>query len=105
MNYLPDIYKNFQNQFPELARDYEALAEKCYNWGTLDEKTKRFFKLGVAIGLASEGGVRSHVRRALEEGASRDEVRHAVLLSLTTIGFPAMIAATKWAEEVIAKHK
>jgi alkylhydroperoxidase/carboxymuconolactone decarboxylase family protein YurZ len=40
------------------------------------------------MGLNSEGGVRSHTRRALEEGVTADELRHAVLLTFTTAGFP-----------------
>ena len=105
MNYLPDIYKEFQQQFPEIARDYNELAGKCHEWGPLDEKARRLIKLGVTMGLNSEGGVRSHARRALEEGITADELRHAVLLAFTTAGFPTMIAAMKWVEEVIAKHK
>ena len=104
MSYLPDIYKEFKQQFPEIARDYDGLATKCHGWGPLDEKTRRLVKLGVAIGLSSEGGVRSHARRALEEGVTADELRHAVLLAFTTAGFPTMIAAMKWVEEVI-EHK
>lgn len=105
MNYLPNIYKEFEQQFPEVAKAYNGLAVKCHGWGPLDEKTRRLIKLGVAIGLSSEGGVRSHARRALEEGITADELRHAVLLAFTTAGFPTMIAAMKWLEEVIEKHK
>ena len=61
-------------------------------------------KLGISIGLTSEGAVRSHSRRALEEGIAADELRHAVLLSFTTVGFPTMIAAMKWVDQVIEKH-
>lgn len=105
MNYLPDVYKEFQQQFPEIAKAYDKLAVKCHGWGPLDEKTRRLIKLGVTIGLSSEGGVRSHARRALEEGITADELRHTVLLAFTTAGFPAMIAAMKWVDEVIEKHK
>ena len=105
MNYLPGIYKEFQQQFPEVAKAYDDLAAKCHDWGKLDEKTRRLIKLGVAIGLSSEGGVRSHARRALEEGVTADELRHVVLLAFTTAGFPTMIAAMKWVDEVIEKHK
>jgi 4-carboxymuconolactone decarboxylase len=105
MNYLPGIYREFQQQFPELARAYDGLAGKCHDWGPLEEKTRRLVKLGVAIGLSSEGGVRSHARRALEEGITADELRHVVLLAFTTTGFPTMIAAMKWVEEVIEKHR
>ena len=105
MNYLPDIYQEFQQQFPDVAKAYDDLAAKCHDWGPLDEKTRRLIKLGVAIGLSSEGAVRSHARRALEEGITADELRHTVLLALTTAGFPTMIASMKWVEEVIEKHQ
>ena len=104
MAYLPDIYKEFNQQFPEIARAYNELAVKIHDWGPLDEKTRRLIKLGVAIGLSSEGGVRSHARRALEEGITPDELRHTVILAFTTAGFPAMIASIKWVDEVIKKH-
>ncbi|MBA7616865.1 hypothetical protein ES703_24167 [subsurface metagenome] len=105
MNYLPDIYKEFKQQFPEIAKAYDDLAVKCHDWGPLDENTRRLIKLGVAIGLCSEGGVRSHARRALEEGITVDKLRHVVLLAFTTAGFPTTIAAMKWVEEVIEKRK
>ena len=105
MTYLPDVYTEFQQQFPDIAKAYDELALKCHSWGLLDEKTRRLVKLGIAIGLNSEGGVRSHSRRALEEGITADELRHVVLLAFTTAGFPTMIAAMKWVEKVIEKHK
>lgn len=105
MTYLPDVYTEFQQQFPDITKAYDELALKCHGWGQLDEKTRRLVKLGIAIGLNSEGGVRSHARRALEEGISADELRHAVLLALTTAGFPIMIAAMKWVDKVIEKYK
>lgn len=104
MNYLPDIYKEFQQLFPEVSRAYDELAVKSNNWGPLDEKTKRLVKLGVAIGLNSEGSIRSHARRALGEGITPDELRHVVLLAFTTAGFPTTIAAMKWVDEVIEKQ-
>jgi alkylhydroperoxidase/carboxymuconolactone decarboxylase family protein YurZ len=104
VSYLPDIYKEFKQQFPEIAKAYGELAVKCHSWGSLDAKTRRLVKLGIAIGLSSEGGVRSHARRALEEGITAEELRHVVLLAFTTTGFPTMIAAMKWVDKVIDKH-
>jgi 4-carboxymuconolactone decarboxylase len=103
--YLPIIYKEFQQQFPEVAKAYDELGVKCHGWGPLDAKTRRLIKLGTAVGLSSEGAVRSHARRALAEGVTIDELRHAVLIAFTTVGFPTMIAAMKWVDEVIDKHK
>ena len=105
MTYLPNIYTEFKKQFPEVAEAYDELAVKCHDWGPLEEKTRRLIKLGFAVGLNSEGGVRSHARRALEEGITADELRHTVLLAFTTAGFPTMSAAMKWVDEVIKKRK
>ncbi len=104
MDYLPEVYSDFQRQYPELAEAYGELAGRIIRGGPLDDKTGELVKLGIAIGLGSEGAVRSHARRALDGGASVEELRHAVLLAMTTAGFPAMIAAMKWVEAVIEKH-
>ncbi len=105
MGYLPDVYKDFIKQYPEVNKAYDTLANSCHKAGPLDKKTRRLVKLGIAIGLNSDGGVRSHARRALEEGISPDEIRHVALLGFTTAGFPYMIAAYKWIEEVINKKE
>ncbi|MBI4301540.1 MAG: carboxymuconolactone decarboxylase family protein [Chloroflexi bacterium] len=98
--YLPDVFQRFKAQYDEINELYENLALKCHQTGPLDEKTRRLVKLGIAIGCGSEGGIRSHARRALEMGLTRDEVNHVILLALTTIGFPAMIAAKGWIDEI-----
>ncbi len=105
MSYLPSPYKRFVESYPELAKAYEALGAKCHEAGPLDEKTRRLVKLGIAIGQQSEGAVKSHARRALNEGASVEDVRHTLVLAMTTVGFPAMIAASEWVEEMIEAKK
>ena len=100
MPYLPELYTGFRHQFPAVDAAYEALALACHEAGPLDEKTRRLVKLGIAVGAQSEGAVRSHARKAMEAGATREEVRHAVLLALTTIGFPHMSAALRWVEGI-----
>jgi 4-carboxymuconolactone decarboxylase len=98
--YLPEVYKGFKKHFPEIFESYANLAASCNEAGPLDGKTRELVKLGIALGLSSEGAIKSHIRRAMEAGVTAEEVRHAVLLTLTTAGFPAMIAAIKWMDEV-----
>lgn len=59
--------------------------------------------LGIAVGANSRGGVMSHTRKALDVGASPDEIFHVIILSLTPTGFPNMIAALGWVKEVLDK--
>jgi alkylhydroperoxidase/carboxymuconolactone decarboxylase family protein YurZ len=83
---------------------YEKLGEACRSAGPLDGRTAALVKLGIAVGSRLEGAVHSHVRRSLEAGATLDECRHVVLLATTTIGFPAMMAALSWVEDVAAER-
>jgi alkylhydroperoxidase/carboxymuconolactone decarboxylase family protein YurZ len=47
--------------------------------------------------------VHSHVRRALECGAKKNEIYHSIILLTSTIGFPAVSAAISWADDIIEK--
>lgn len=103
--YLPKPYEVFVENHPEVAKAYEKLGVACHDAGPLDEKTRHLIKLGIATSLRSEGGVKAHTRRALLAGAKEDELRHAVILSVTTAGFPGMIAAMGWINEVLDAQK
>jgi len=71
--------------------------------GPLDEKTTHLIQLAAAAAMQSEGSVCSHTRRALEVGASPEEISHTLLLLITTIGFPQAMAALSWSQEVVEK--
>jgi alkylhydroperoxidase/carboxymuconolactone decarboxylase family protein YurZ len=101
--YLPKVYEKFSGKFPEVLRDYKQLGQTCRTAGPLDPKCQDLIKLGIAMGANSRGAVMSSTRKALESGASNEEIAHAVLLSLTTTGFPNMIAAMGWIDEVLTK--
>jgi len=105
MSKLPQRYLQFFQDFPAVGTAYKSLGEAVTEAGPLDKKTSELVKIGVALGAKMEGAVHSHVRKALEAGASEEEIRHAVLQATTTIGFPNMMAGMSWADETIAKAK
>jgi alkylhydroperoxidase/carboxymuconolactone decarboxylase family protein YurZ len=43
----------------------------------------------------------SHGRRALESGATPDELRHVAVLAITTLGFPSAMAIRAAIEDVL----
>lgn len=100
--YLPKIYQSFSDQFPKVLEDYQQLGRSCRDAGPLEPKAQDLVKLGIAIGTNSRGAVMSHTRKALASGAAPEEIAHVVLLSMTTTGFPNMIASMGWVEEVLA---
>jgi AhpD family alkylhydroperoxidase len=103
--YLPKVYEKFVDQFPEVFDQYKKLGVAVRKAGPLDSKTQDLIKLGIAVGANSKGGVMSHTRKARANGASDEEICQAILLGLTTTGFPKMIAALTWAEDVLREDK
>jgi alkylhydroperoxidase/carboxymuconolactone decarboxylase family protein YurZ len=83
---------------------YEQLSAATADAGPLDEKQRELVKLALAIGAWREGAVHSHTRRALAAGCKPDEIRHVVLLAITTLGFPNMMAAMTWVEDVFKRR-
>ncbi|MEE9237208.1 MAG: carboxymuconolactone decarboxylase family protein [Thermoplasmata archaeon] len=79
------------------------MGEECLEAGPLDVKTRELVKLGISFGAGLEGAAHSHVRRALEQGATPDELRHAALLALTTMGFPRMMSSLLWVEDILSR--
>jgi alkylhydroperoxidase/carboxymuconolactone decarboxylase family protein YurZ len=101
MRKVPERFRIFCAQHPGVAAAYENLAAECRKAGPLGAEDQALARLGVAVGAQIEGAVRSQVRKALDEGLTTDEIRHAIMLSITTIGFPRMMAALTWAEDLI----
>jgi 4-carboxymuconolactone decarboxylase len=101
-DYLPLAYRDFRATYPEVANTLDRVGQAADAAGPLDERTRRLVHLGIAIGALAEGAVRSNVRKALDAGASVEEVRHVSLLAITTSGFPTAIAGLGWTEEVLA---
>jgi len=102
---MPARYQHFEKSYPTIMKAVEALGEATQSAGPLDNKTRALVKLAIAIGAAREGAVHSHTRRALEAGCKPDELRHVVVLAISTIGFPATMAATSWVEDILRSSR
>ena len=98
---LPSRYLQFQKDYPVVFRAYDRLGTATAGAGPLDPKTRALVKLGIAVGGQMEGAVHSHTRRALEAGCTAAEIRHAVVLATTTLGFPSMMKCLSWVDDVL----
>jgi len=101
--HLPQVYVAFRENYPEVSQRLDALAVAAESAGPLDERARRLVKLALAVAKESPGAVRSNVRKALEAGDSADEIRHVVLLAITTCGFPTAAASMQWVDDVLVK--
>lgn len=95
---LPGTYQQLQTQYPALTAAHDGMAAAVEQIGALDAKSCCLIKIGISLGAGLESAVRSHVRRALEAGASHREIEHAIFLGMNTVGFPRTVAAWSWAK-------
>jgi len=102
---LPKTFRAFVTKFPEIGAAHEKVAQAVEQAGPLDRKTCELIKIGISLGAGLESAVKSHVRRALEHGATAAEIEQAVLLGMNTRGFPTTVAAWQWAWEQIERDR
>lgn len=105
MGKLPKPYRQFKEDRARVSSAYEDLGAAAAEAGPLEVRERELIKLGMAAAIGSESAVRSHTHRALDAGATVDEVEHAILLGVTTLGFPSMMAALTWAKAAIETHE
>lgn len=97
---LPSGASELARSHPEVWAAYAALGRACAEAGPLDRRAVRLVKLALALGALSEGAVHSHVRRALREGISAEELRHVALLAIPTLGLPQAAKGLTWIGDI-----
>ncbi len=101
---LPSPVQRLRKSYPAIWKNFEKLGEACHDAGPLNERTRRIVKVAIAAAAQSEGALHSAVRNAKAAGISPEEIRHTILLTLTTIGFPRAMAALCWAEDILRRR-
>ncbi len=101
-NKLPRPVERFKDDYPDIWRAFNALGDECHRAGTLDERTRRLVKVALAVGAGLEGGTHSAVRNALAEGITPEEIKHVVVLGITTLGFPEAMRAMTWVGDCLS---
>lgn len=100
---LPKHFRSIRERFVEYGKALDQLDKAARDSGPIDDKTSQLIQLAAAAAIRSEGGVHSHARRAMEQGASREEIYHALILLGGTIGFPNVAAAIAWVDSLSVK--
>ena len=97
----PKHYRRLTELFPDILSAHANLGKTVRKGGPIDAKNIELIQLAASASLGSEGSVHSHTRRALQEGATEQEIYHALVLLISTIGFPRVAAAISWAQDIL----
>lgn len=104
-NSIPAHYLKVKKSFKEYINAVENLGDTARKSGPIDKKTSHLIQLAAAVAIGSEGSVHSHIRQALEAGATEKEIRHTIILLTSTIGFPSIMAGLSWANDILESKK
>lgn len=97
-------YQKLTKMFPDVLQAVENLGTTVRDAGPIDKKTSELIQLAVAAASQSTGSVHSHTRRAVQAGASEEEIYHTLLLLVSTIGFPKVAAALSWISDIVGEN-
>jgi AhpD family alkylhydroperoxidase len=86
-------YMVFQSESPEVAGAFNKLIEAIAKPSALDGKTKQLLYIAMKIVTDDVGAALAHVSYAKKAGASREEIRETVILTLTVIGLKGVNTA------------
>jgi 4-carboxymuconolactone decarboxylase len=91
----------------EFSRPFQEFVTE-YCWGgpwtrpALDRKTRSMITLGILTALSKPKEIEIHVRGALNNGCTPDEIREVLLHATVYCGVPAGVDAMRAAQPVIA---
>lgn len=72
--------------------------------GTLTRRERSLMTISMLTALRAEAELKGHVRGALNNGCTPDEIKEVLMHAAVYCGFPAALSAVKVAKEVIKEH-
>ena len=76
----------FQKEAPEVAKAFDGLIEALKGTTGLAPKTKQLIYIGIKASLGDTSAVYYHVPMAKKMGATRNEIKDTILITLTVCG-------------------
>ena len=94
MKDLHKIYTVFKKDFPHINASHEALGEKIHKEsGPLPDKLRWLIKVAISGASRHQLALETHIKKARAAGATEEEIKHALLLLIQTVGFPTFMEA------------
>ncbi len=90
-----------KNEAPDVAEQFYSLTRSIKNSSPFTEKWNELLLVAIFTTHRALRGLGTHIKRAMAEGATKEEILSAILLALPVIGAPDINAALEQALAVI----
>jgi 4-carboxymuconolactone decarboxylase len=101
----PRFYSHFMQKYPEIGQKYEQLGQIIHENGPLTERERALIKMAVSGSHLFHSAFKSHIRKAVQAGITRQEMEHLSLLMLPTVGFPTTMAMLGMIEDQLGAEE
>jgi alkylhydroperoxidase/carboxymuconolactone decarboxylase family protein YurZ len=92
-------FELFKNEFPEVYASFHQLYRSITS-KALDEKTKQLVYLGILTASRYVPAIRVHIQLALKSGATKDEIKEAMMLAIPAGGLCNFLSVLDTLEEL-----
>jgi 4-carboxymuconolactone decarboxylase len=94
MREIHEVFSAFKEEFPMVNDRHEALGEEIHEKsGPLPEKARWLLKIAISATSGHKLALETHILKGREAGLTEGEIKHALLLLIPTVGFPAFMEA------------
>ena len=91
MNNVNNPLDVFQKESPEVSNAFNQLIDALQNSSGMDAKTKQLVYIGIKAAHGDATAIYYHVAMAKQLGATRNEIRDAILITLTVCGLTGVV--------------
>jgi AhpD family alkylhydroperoxidase len=94
MKDIHEMFTEFKEEFPRVHADHENLGKEIHEKsGPLPEKSRWLIKIAISGASHHLISLETHILKAREAGVTDEEIKHALLMLITTTGFPTFMEA------------
>lgn len=90
----------FKQETPEVQKAYAEVINALLALKSLNNKTKQLIYIGMKVVTDDKNAVYYHIPMAKAAGASRDEIKETIILSLTVTGLKSISSFLSQALEI-----
>jgi AhpD family alkylhydroperoxidase len=86
--------RNLRSGAPEVMKAFSSMAHAAGSANALDAKAKELIALGIAVATRCDDCIAFHVKAAVDQGASRDEVLETLGMAIYMGAGPSVMYAS-----------
>lgn len=91
---LSTMLRNLRGTAPDVMKAFAGIAQAATISKALDSKTKELIALGIAVAVRCDDCIAFHVKAAVEQGATREEVGETLGMAIYMGAGPSVMYAS-----------